>query len=1859
MLKCIPLFRACNRQVEYIDRRHFGLTTIPDDVLRYARSLEELLLDSNQIRDLPRGFFRLVQLKKIGLSDNEIGRIPPDVGVFINLMELDVSKNEIGEIPENIKFCKNLQVLDFSSNPLTRLPEGLTQLRNLTHLGLNDVSLTRLPYDISSLTSLISLELRENELKNLPASVSSLVKLRILDLGSNQIEELPSSIGVLPNLEELWLDCNHLTELPTELGNLKKLTQLDVSENLLDRLPEEVSGLTSLTDLSLSQNNLEALPDGIGFLKKLLILKVDQNQLTCLTPHIGSCESLQELILTENFLTDLPITVGKLKSLTNLNVDRNRITEIPIEVGKCTKLGVLSMRDNRLLRLPQELGNLQKLHVLDVSGNRLEYLPITIANLNLKALWLSENQAQPMLKYQTDFDERTGQKVLTCFLLPQQGFHTESMAGIISENLLRGSVTTDQESWTERVDRPRDSVIRFLEEDHEAGSDEDSDSHFVRHGTPHPRELKARHGKYLKQKGIDGHVIPHQDRKPGDQAFIPARDHDPNIQRAVEEEEHRAVKQVDKKVTMTIQAPQIIKAPELQGPPPPSAQSESSSEGEEMPKETEPLMRNVTISSAFKTMPSKDDGANDGLLETEKEREEVTTDEGESSESESETDSDGSTDVPKKKKKEKSNKAVGFTPEFEEEPDKEQKLRRRDTPHYLKNKRVNLNASKEDAEQKVREILAQAAAHKDTAAISSNLQPPEDDTIAVLTSTQNVPVKIQEEKVEMHIVRQPGQGLGISIAGGKNSTPYKGDDESIFISRVTEDGPAANVGIVKGDKLISVNGVSLVEADHYEAVNVLKNSGNDITMVIGREVVLPADKIAPIEDHTHTSIATVSFEEDSTTQVYGETLTEVVLREKGGLGFSIAGGRGATPFRGNDNQFISLLEAIYVSRITENGPAHRQGKLMVGDRIISINGVDMTDARHDQAVALLSGSEQQVELVVYRENLVTKEQQANMSPNEKLQKPHPRIDWNKVSPGTEGATFTVTQSPALSTGSPNRSFEATQKPSPGYAHINQKAPTIQASPSATVTAPSFSPKVSPKSLSSDWSTPPSAIQPPRFVYPGKSPTIQAPATVTFRGPSTVAPSIMDNKENISPKISVNNNSTYSVIKNNVSVSDSPRLTIGGSSSVGGSVTGDKEISAGERTLVLERQTMNLVNRDSNHIVLPSSLETTTTTSSPSSLSTSSHAQEEIIINKAGGPLGLSIVGGSDHSSHPFGADEPGIFVSKIVKDGAACKTHLKIGDRILTVNGMDVTSATHQEAVMALIAPTHQIRLKVRHDPPPQGLKELVVNKLPGEKLGMSIKGGIKNYSANPMDKNDEGIFISRINEDGAVARDNRLIIGQRILEVNGQSLLGATHQEAVRALRSVGEKMSIMVCDGFDPTASTSELSSPGSPVGFFASSRQGSVSSIDREDTDTAVVKKEVEMLHETAHWEKEDFDKLERLKKEREEAAKRLPSELVDEANAQREVLQREHAQIRGPESPKQTAVIEQQVPELPTSKPPVPAKRGPKPPVPPKKVVLVPQVSLEEEVDPRRQAKHPAGKNLLAKKHEREAVNFTDKKKFFEQEIEQQHHTTTQKTTKHFSYLADHEIAKMKQEEEAKSKNMSQQELLSFVTGGIGDSSEQDYDKVFSSLGTQSENSGVFRTAKAEKRHLYQLNNDEQITFDGENRSLTDRELQAEKRAAWRKARMKSLEADAVRAQAVIAHVQELKTDPSNVKSKSANISADNIAFADEDEPAHTTHNGEQNSQPIFVPSPSINKNLVVQSRDGDTTIQETTRVIGENIKTVTEEIIDEKTGKPTFRTVEVIERTLEREVEVTKQQIYEMKLDDDSTTFSKNKSRENR
>ncbi|KAH9491965.1 hypothetical protein Btru_026900 [Bulinus truncatus] len=1163
---------------------------------------------------------------------------------------------------------------------------------------------------------------------------------------------------------------------------------------------------------------------------------------------------------------DLPNSIGKLKNLHNLNVDRNRLTEIPVEIGKCKQI-------------------------------RLEYLPFTIANLNLKALWLSENQAQPMLKFQTDFDERTGQRVFTCFLLPQQG-----------KSSLKGSIATEG-SFTDK-DKPRDSVIRFAEDSDKIDNEEDTDSdssHFVRHDTPHPKELKARHSKFLKDKNIDGHVIPHHENREDDRAFLPSRDHEarysdddseapgPYYRDSLPPAHFNSTytKSPSREEKFVPRPPEIIKAPELEGPPPPSIPSESSSsEDEELPQESHPLLTTKTVTVA--PAPTVRIAANEvEELDVEDDRD----DSGSERARHSSGDNSEEESVLRDKK-------VEFAPDVDEDLNKDHRLRRRDTPHYLKNKRVN---KEDDAEQKVLEILAQVSKQRETAALSPVVKPPE---LEVITSpppaTQQMPVEVQEEEFNIRIIREPGQGLGISIAGGKGSTPVKGNDESIFISRVTEEGPAGKAGIVKGDKLLKVNNESLIDADHYTAVNVLKNSGNDITMVVAREKLVANAHAETLElgDTTHDNVTTVSFTAEPEAEVYGETVTTALIRDHTGLGFSIAGGRGAVPFKGNDS-------AIYISKITPGGTADKDGVLKVGDRIVSINDVDMADARHDQAVALLTGLDRTIKLVVYREKIVPKGEGFEPPPPGSQRIPNitqPVINWQqsstppartpspvgaqlppRLSPSSASAvsfqapsaTLPAVSSPLSPAGkasgsspsscSPNRysGIEAgptMTPPSPfsaavptSYSYLNQ--PTITTSVGQTSPSP-VSPKFGAKSLSTDWSVPPASVQPPKFVYPGFSKTTST-TTASISLPS--APSISIPPSSPSPVQATSaRNSTTLPPSQTLTMPAAQQVPRSPTSSISTSLTRASAVDSGVAK-VLNLPSMSVDTPDdspeSNHVEMRSH-------------SPQPYPVEDITIVKAGGPLGLSIVGGVDHSSQPFGGDDPGVFVSKIVKDGAASKTNLRIGDRILSVNNKDLKHATHEEAVMALISPTYEIHLKVRHDPPPPGLQnceatyigvlhwELLIVKEASEKLGLSIKGGAKNL-ATP-NRSDEGIFISRINDGGAAARDGRLRAGQRILEVNGTSLLGATHQEAVRALRSVGDKMTILVCDQppeKSETSSPAELSSPSSQGGFL-SSLHGSVSSIDREDEEARILQQELNMLKETEEWELEHKVKLRRL-------------------------------------------------------------------------------------------------------------------------------------------------------------------------------------------------------------------------------------------------------------------------------------------------------------------------------------------------------------------------------------------------------------
>ncbi|XP_025077155.1 multiple PDZ domain protein-like isoform X2 [Pomacea canaliculata] len=91
--------------------------------------------------------------------------------------------------------------------------------------------------------------------------------------------------------------------------------------------------------------------------------------------------------------------------------------------------------------------------------------------------------------------------------------------------------------------------------------------------------------------------------------------------------------------------------------------------------------------------------------------------------------------------------------------------------------------------------------------------------------------------------------------------------------------------------------------------------------------------------------------------------------------------------------------------------------------------------------------------------------------------------------------------------------------------------------------------------------------------------------------------------------------------------------------------------------------------------------------------------------------------------------------------------------------------------------------------------------------LGIHIAGG------KGSKKGDIGIFVAAITEGGPAFRDGRLKRGDELLMINGQSLVGLTHQEAVDSLRSAPSLVQLVVASKLRKSASIASTPLPSSP--------------------------------------------------------------------------------------------------------------------------------------------------------------------------------------------------------------------------------------------------------------------------------------------------------------------------------------------------------------------------------------------------------------------------------------------------------------
>ncbi|XP_051871636.1 partitioning defective 3 homolog isoform X5 [Pristis pectinata] len=218
---------------------------------------------------------------------------------------------------------------------------------------------------------------------------------------------------------------------------------------------------------------------------------------------------------------------------------------------------------------------------------------------------------------------------------------------------------------------------------------------------------------------------------------------------------------------------------------------------------------------------------------------------------------------------------------------------------------------------------------------------------------------------------------------------------------------------------------------------------------------------------------------------------------------------------------------------------------------------------------------------------------------------------------------------------------------------------------------------------------------------------------------------------------------------------------------------------------------------------------------------------------------------------PVGGSAP-IYVKNILPKGAAIQDgRLKAGDRLLEVNGVDLTGKI-QEEVVALLRNTKmggsvtllvlrqeetflprelkkessQMQgpsdLKAEDDDlvlTPDGTREFLTFEIPlndtgSAGLGVSVKG-----NRSKENHADLGIFVKSIINGGAASKDGRLNVNDQLIAVNSESLLGKTNQDAMETLRrsmsTEGNKRGMIQLIVARRIAKHNELETPGSPPG------------------------------------------------------------------------------------------------------------------------------------------------------------------------------------------------------------------------------------------------------------------------------------------------------------------------------------------------------------------------------------------------------------------------------------------------------------
>ncbi|KAM8803006.1 glutamate receptor-interacting protein 1 isoform 4-T4 [Rhynchonycteris naso] len=629
------------------------------------------------------------------------------------------------------------------------------------------------------------------------------------------------------------------------------------------------------------------------------------------------------------------------------------------------------------------------------------------------------------------------------------------------------------------------------------------------------------------------------------------------------------------------------------------------------------------------------------------------------------------------------------------------------------------------------------------------------------------PVSVQGSSVIFRTVEvtlhKEGNTFGFVIRGGAHDDRNK--SRPVVITCVRPGGPADREGTIKaGDRLLSVDGIRLLGTTHAEAMSILKQCGQEATLLIEYDV--------SVMD----SVATAS----------GPLLVEVAKTPGASLGVALT------------TSMCCNKQVIVIDKIKSASIADRCGALHVGDHILSIDGTSMEYCTLAEATQFLANTTDQVKLEILPHHQT---RLALKGPDHvKIQRSDRQLTWdswasNHCSLHTYHHYNTHhpdhSRVPALTfpkappPNSPplvSSSFSPTSMSAYSLSSLNMGTlprSLYSTSPRGTMMRRRLKKKDFKSSLSLASSTVGLAGQ---VVHTETTEVVLTADPVTGFG-IQLQGSVFATETLSSPPL-------ISYIE-----ADSPAERCG-------------VLQIGDRVMAINGvPTEDSTFEEANQLLRDSSITSKVTLEIEfdvaESVIPSSGTFHVKLPKKHSVELGITI---SSPSSRKPG--DP-LVISDIKKGSVAHRTGtLELGDKLLAIDNIRLDNCSMEDAVQILQQCEDLVKLKIRKDEDNSDEQEssgaiiyTVELKRYGGPLGITISG-----TEEPFDP----IIISSLTKGGLAERTGAIHVGDRILAINSSSLKGKPLSEAIHLLQMAGETVTLKIKKQTDAQSASSPKKFP-----------------------------------------------------------------------------------------------------------------------------------------------------------------------------------------------------------------------------------------------------------------------------------------------------------------------------------------------------------------------------------------------------------------------------------------------------------------